>query len=121
MRSGAKSDLALPFMPPKHKVGTIVLSSDVDVVGQFNKLNALIVHGLPETARAYDTLQRHLPLLREMQALLSQRPGNADFTMLYRLPRGTLRFAKPAEGPDELPTWTQWITAYANAIDYSGE
>jgi hypothetical protein len=44
------------------------------VVQRFNRLNSQIVHGLPEVARAYDALARHVPLLRQMQAILSQRP-----------------------------------------------
>ena len=42
----------------------------------FNELNAMIVHGFPEMARA-TRRSRHLPLLREMQGLLSQRPKHA--------------------------------------------
>jgi len=47
------------------------------LVVRYNDLNRTIVHGLPEMARAYDVLHRHLPLLREMQAILSQRPKHA--------------------------------------------
>lgn len=93
------------------------------LVARFNELNRMIVSGLPEMARAYDVLHRHLPLLREMQALLSQRPkhacGGRGFTMLQREAGKRVRMATQAGSRDQLPTWTQWITAYAAAIDYS--
>ncbi|MGA2302249.1 MAG: hypothetical protein ABSG77_16330 [Candidatus Acidiferrum sp.] len=110
----------------KSGLGTNVRSSGLAVsdklVTRFNELNAAIVHGLPEMARSYETLHRHLPLLREMQGLLSQRPKHAvgaGFTMLDRTARKTVRIAMPIGNSDQLPTWTQWITAYAAAIDYS--
>jgi hypothetical protein len=113
---------------PNPEVGTNVPSQDLvacdDLITRYNELNKLIVHGLPEIARAYDALARHLPLLRQMQALLSQRPnqahgGGAEFTMLHRVMGKTVRMATPAMHRNELPTWTLWITAYAQAIDYS--
>ena len=110
----------------KSGLGTIVHSSGLAVsdklVTRFNELNAAIVHGLPEMARSYETLHRHLPLLREMQGLLISRPKHAvgaGFTMLDRTARKTVRIAMPIGNSDQLPTWTQWITAYAAAIDYS--
>ena len=115
--------------PPKGKSdpGTNVPSSGLaprdQLVDAFNNLNHAIVSGLPEVARAYDTLHRHLPLLREMQALLSQRPkgvhGDRDFSMLHRVAGKTVRMAMTADSRDQLPSWTAWITAYATAIDYS--
>lgn len=110
------------------EVGTNVPSQDLvhcdGLVKHYHELNNLIVHGLPEIARAYDALARNLPLLREMQALLSQRPnqahgGGAEFTMLHRVMGKTVRMATPATHRDDLPTWSQWLTAYAQAIDYS--
>jgi hypothetical protein len=106
---------------------TNVISSGLvprdEVVVRFNELNSLIVHGLPEVARSYDTLHRHLPLLREMQGVLSQRPkgahGDGDFSMLHSMAGKTVRMATTAASRDQLPTWTKWITAYAMAIDYS--
>jgi hypothetical protein len=108
-------------------LGPNVPSSDIaasdKLVVRYNQLNSTIVHGLPEIARAYDTLHRHLPLLREMQALLSQRPkgfqGDSKFTMLHRVAGKTVRIAAPAASRDQMPTWTAWITAYAAAIDFS--
>jgi len=117
-----------PARKPNPEVGTNVPSQDPvpcdDLVRRYNELNRLIVHGLPELARAYDTLARHLPLLRKMQALLSQRPNEAhggrdEFTMLHRVMGKTVRMATPATHRNELPTWSQWIAAYAQAIDYS--
>jgi hypothetical protein len=116
-----------PGHEKKVQLGTNVPSSDLapcdKLVERFNVLNAMIVHGLPEMARAYATLHAHLPLLREMQALLSQRPkhaaGGSDFTMLHRTARKTVRVAMPVGSREQLPTWTQWINAYARAIDYS--
>jgi hypothetical protein len=113
---------------PNAEVGTNVPSQALvpcdHLIKRYNELNKLIVHGLPEIARAYDALARHLPLLRQMQALLSQRPkqilgGRAEFTMLHRVMGKTVRMETPATHRNELPTWSQWITAYAQAIDYS--
>src|ERR1035437_5138929 len=58
-----------------------------------------------------------------MQAILSQRPKHAvegrNFTMLQRVAGKTIRMATQAGSRDQLPTWTQWIGAYATAISYS--
>src|SRR5438876_7116192 len=56
---------------------------EIDAVEVFNQLNSATVHGVPEDG-GIDTLQRHLPLLKKMQCLLSQRPrrgGDEGFTM----------------------------------------
>jgi hypothetical protein len=106
----------------KSEVGTNVPSTRDALVRRFNQLNQAIVAGIPETARAYDILARHLPLLREMQSLLSQRPKNAtgaDFTMLNRQMEKTTSFVMPVSNRAQLPTWTEWLKAYAGAIDYS--
>jgi hypothetical protein len=99
------------------------LAPNDKLVERFNALNATIVHGLPEMARAYATLHAHLPLLREMQAVLSQRPkhaaGGSDFTMLHKLADKTVRLATPIGSREELPRWSAWLGAYARAIDYS--
>jgi hypothetical protein len=102
------------------------LVADDDLVTQFNRLNALIVHGVPEMARAYDSVERHLPLLREMQSVLSQRPMTpaGPFTMMGRvrllgLFDATVRVPIQVRSRRELPTWSQWLEAYAFAIDYS--
>ncbi len=94
------------------------------VVKRYNQLNEQIVHGLAEIARARDALHRRLPMLREMQSLLSQRPlqprgCRTTFTMLHRVMGKTVRVAPTATRRDELPTWSEWIAAYAQAIDYS--
>ena len=94
------------------------------LVKRYNRLNEEIVHGLPEIARARDALHRHLPMLMEMQSLLSQRPLQARrsrtaFSMLQSVMGKTIRMATRATCRNELPTWTQWISAYAQAIDYS--
>jgi hypothetical protein len=58
-----------------------------------------------------------------MQSLLSQRPGGShggsDFTMLRRAATRTVRMAIPIETRRQLPTWTGWLKAYSQAIDYS--
>lgn len=93
------------------------------LVTRYNALNLQIAHGLPELARTYVTLHAHLPLLREMQKILSQRPagsaGGSDFTMLHRAMGKTVRVAMPAATRYDLPTWTYWLQQYAKAIDYS--
>lgn len=91
------------------------LSHVPDLVLRYNRLNRLIVHGLPEMARAYDTVARHLPMLRQMQALLSQRPDRGH----SRVVGFTMRMAVPAVRPEEIPTWSQWIGGYAHGIGYS--
>jgi hypothetical protein len=111
----------------RSKLGTNVPSTALipadQLVKRFNVLNATIVHGLPEMARAYVTLHSHLPLLQEMQALLSQRPkhamGDRNFTLLHNLAGKTVRMATPIGSREELPTWSAWLSAYARAIDYS--
>jgi hypothetical protein len=98
------------------------LTESDKLVQRFNDLNAAVVSGLPEMARAYEVLYRHIPMLREMQALLSQRPagkGSPLFTMLEKDGKKTKRVAIPVGNQAQLPTWTQWLTAYARAIDYS--
>jgi len=94
---------------PSPEVGTNVPSQNLvpcdDLIKRYNELNKLIVHGLPETARAYDALAR--------------LGGGAEFTMLHRVMGKTVRMATPATLRNELPTWSQWIRAYAHAIDYS--
>jgi hypothetical protein len=111
---------------PKPKVGTNVRSAELAprdaMVTRYNELNQAIIHGLPELARAYDTLARHLPLLRRMQVLLSQRPKQAPavpFSMLQQVMGKTVRVATPVGSSYQIPTWSQWIAAYAKAIDYS--
>lgn len=112
---------------PDRDLKTNVPSSDIaqsdKLVVRYNELNRTLVHGLPEMARAYDVLHRHLPLLREMQALLSQRPkhppGGSDFTMLHRVAGKTVRMTIPIGNRNQLPTWTYWLRVYATAIDYS--
>lgn len=116
-----------PHQWENQEPGTFVPSShpaEIDkLVARFNELNRTIVSGLPEMARAYDTLHRHLPLLREMQSLLSQRPkglhGSGDFTLLQRVAGKTVRMALPIEARKQLPSWTGWLVAYSQAIDYS--
>jgi hypothetical protein len=114
----------------QRNLGTNVPSSGLAhidrIVQRFNALNAQIVHGLPDMARACDVLERHLPLLREMQSLLSQRPmqgqrhGCGDFTMLFRMARKkAVRVAMVLRTREQLPTWSFWIKQYAEAIDYS--
>jgi hypothetical protein len=110
----------------KPKVGTNVPCSELvpgdAMVTRFNELNQAIVHGLPELARAYDALARHVPLLRQMQALLSQRPKQAPivpFSMLQQVMGKTVRVATPVGSRYELPTWSHWVSEYARAIDYS--
>lgn len=102
--------------------GSGVVPAD-KLVARYNALNRQIVHGLPELARAYVTLHAHLPLLREMQTILSQRPagsaGGSDFTILQRAMGKTVRIAMPAATRYDLPTWTYWLQQYARAIDYS--
>jgi hypothetical protein len=96
---------------------------DANLLSRFNELNLAIVDGLPAMARAYDTLHTHLPMLREMQALLSQRPkgsdGGSDFTMLRSVAGRTVRMAIPIKTRQQLPTWSGWLAAYSMAIDYS--
>jgi hypothetical protein len=88
-----------------------------------NELNRQIVHSLPEVARAYATLHAHVPLLREMQSLLSQRPagsgGGREFTVLQATMGKTSRMATQAASCHDLPTWSHWLQQYARAIDYS--
>jgi hypothetical protein len=93
-------------------------------VRRFNSLNAQIVHEVPDIARANDVLKRHLPLLRQMQSLLSQRPmqgrdGPSDFTMLFRARGKAVRVGMPLRSPEQLPTWSFWLARYAEALDYS--
>lgn len=103
-------------------VPTSALAPSDPVVRRFNELSATISHELPAMARAYDTLHQHLPMLREMQALLSQRPKGAcstGFALLQKFAGKTVCAATPVGSRQELPTWTQWLQAYARALDYS--
>ena len=96
----------------KCNLGTFVPSRGLvlgdPVVQRFHVLQARLFHGVPDMARAYVTLAEHLPLLREMQALLSQRP----------LGRKRIQLVTPIGGGEQLPTWTAWITEYALHIGY---
>jgi hypothetical protein len=48
------------------------------VVQRFNRLNSQIVHGLPEVARAYDALARHVPLLRQCRRYSHNVPNDRE-------------------------------------------
>jgi hypothetical protein len=110
-------------------LGTNVPSTPSPVVGhdlieQFNELHKRIMHQMPEAARAYETLHRHLPLLRQMQRLLSQRPKPTtfwavDFRMLQEVQGKKKRLVMQVSSMRDIPSWTQWISEYARAIDYS--
>jgi hypothetical protein len=92
------------------------------LVRRFNELNSRIVHGVPDVALAYVTVTRDLPLLCEMQVLLSERPKDAagdDFDMLHRVAGKTVRIAMTYATLDQLPGWTKWLTRYAAALGYS--
>ena len=99
------------------KLGTYVPSCGRSQVERFNELNTTIAAHIHELARAYSTLAEHVPLLREMQALLSQRPqSRAGFN--FQMGKGRVR-AVPVVRLDQLPTWSQWVRAYGSAIGYS--
>jgi hypothetical protein len=93
---------------------------EIDAVEVFNQLNSAIVR-LPEYPRAIDTLQRHLPLLKKMQCLLSQRPrrGDEGFTKPNYIRGKTIRIAREVTKAEEIPSWSSWIHAYSQAIDVS--
>jgi hypothetical protein len=92
-----------------------------EVVERFNELNSRIVHGVPAVALAYVTVDRHLPLLQEMQVLLSERPKDAgsDFDMLHTVRGKTARITMTYTSRDQLPGWTKWLTKYAAVVGYS--
>lgn len=62
-------------------------------------------------------------MLLEMQSLLSQRPkqfpGVSTFSMLHREGNRTVRVAMGVADTNGLPSWSEWLQAYARAIDYS--
>ena len=94
---------------------------EIDAVEVFNQLNSAIVR-LPEYPRAIDTLQRHLPLLKKMQCLLSQRPRRGDdegFTKPNYIRGKTIRIAREVTKAEEIPSWSSWIRAYSQAIGFS--
>jgi len=99
------------------------VSSSESEVERFNKLNSTLTLGIPHFAHAYDTLIRHLPLLKQMQSLLSQRPRASSpegekFRFRRNVNDATLHAAVVTRA-EQLPTWQWWIKEYANAIDYS--
>jgi hypothetical protein len=91
-------------------------------VRQFNSLNERISAMVPAVATASDTLNRAVPLLCQMQDLLSQRPRGArfsgDYHMLHRV-GGVVVGATMATGVEELPSWTAWLRDYARQLNYS--
>ena len=90
-------------------------------VRRFNALNSAIVALMPAVAVANDTLNRVVPLLRQMQQLLSQRPhgtGRPGYRILHRL-RGIVVGATPATRAADLPSWSMWLQAYAIELNYS--
>jgi hypothetical protein len=91
-------------------------------VKKFNALNSTITSLLPAFAVAVDTVNRVVPLLRQMQRLLSQRPHGgrtgADYKMLQRL-AGVVAGPTHATRPEDLPTWSTWLASYAREINYS--
>jgi hypothetical protein len=94
---------------------------EIDAVEVFNQLNSAIVR-LPEYPRTIDTLQRHLPLLKKMQCLLSQRPrrgGDEGFTKPNYIRGKTIRIAREVTKAEEIPSWSSWIHAYSQAIGFS--
>ena len=94
---------------------------EIDAVEVFNQLNSAIVR-LPEYPRAIDTLQRHLPLLKKMQCLLSQRPrrgGDEGFTKPNYIRGKPIRIAREVTKAEEIPSWSSWIHAYSQAIGFS--
>jgi hypothetical protein len=94
---------------------------EIDAVEVFNQLNSAIVR-LPEYPRAIDTLQRHLPLLKKMQCLLSQRPRRGrdeGFTKPNYIRGKTIRIAREVTKAEEIPSWSSWIHAYSQAIGFS--
>ncbi len=94
---------------------------EIDAVEVFNQLNSAIVR-LPEYPRAIDTLQRHLPLLKKMQCLLSQRPRRSvdeGFTKPNYIRGKTIRIAREVTKAEEIPSWSSWIHAYSQAIGFS--
>lgn len=91
------------------------------VVTRFNALNASIVAFVPAVAVAADTLNRVVPLLREMQQLLSQRPyetGRAGYRILRRM-RGIVACSTAVTRSEELPSWSVWLASYAHELHYS--
>src|SRR5947208_4216855 len=94
---------------------------EIDAVEVFNQLNSATVHGVPEDG-GIDTLQRHLPLLKKMQCLLSQRPrrgGVEGFTKPNYIRGKTIRIAREVTKAEEIPSWSSWIHAYSQAIGVS--
>ena len=98
------------------------LASVDPAVRKFNALNSAITSLLPTFAVAYDTVARVVPLLRQMQRLLSQRPHGgktgADYKMLQRM-AGVVAGPTHATRPEDLPTWSTWLASYAREINYS--
>ena len=103
---------------PKPETGLVPVDA---VVRRFNALNSAIVALVPAVAVANDTLDRVVPLLRQMQQLLSQRPhgtGRPGYRILHRL-RGIVVGATPATRAADLPSWSMWLQAYAIELNYS--
>jgi hypothetical protein len=90
------------------------------LVQRFNELNRTVALSIPAVAIAYDTLERVLPLLREMQALLSRRPhcASGEYKMLDRKGARVLG-ARFVEDKANLPSWTVWLGEFSAEIGYS--
>jgi hypothetical protein len=82
------------------------------VVRRFNALNSAIVALVPAVAVASDTLNRVVPLLRQMQQLLSQSPcgTGTEYRMLTRR-RGIVVGAVQPSHPSDIPNWSTWLGA----------
>jgi len=92
------------------------------LVQRYNELNRSITLMVPAVAVAYDTLARALPLLKEMQQVLSQRPHGTptagEFKVLDR--RGArILGARLVENSQNLPTWSLWLASFAVEVGYS--
>jgi hypothetical protein len=101
---------------PKPKT-TVEITPIDRQVKRFNEINSTLASLVPAVAVATDTISRALPLLQEMQQLLSQRPRRGGPPMLCAAHR-VIR-AQPATCQEDLPSWGVWIGGYAASIGYS--
>jgi hypothetical protein len=70
---------------------------------EFNRLDSKLESQVPKVAKARETLARAVPVLSDLQALLSQRGSHR---------RSVLKEAK-------LPRWTEYIERYAQKTGYT--
>jgi hypothetical protein len=88
---------------------------------RYNEINKSITLLVPAVAVAQDTLEKVLPLMEEMQKLLSRRPKgqpSGEFRMLRRKGKRIVG-SELIEDVNALPTWSVWLASFALEVGYS--